>query len=81
MAEARPVADAVAVRVIMGLVLFAFWRAVIAVWCDRLRGRGSSAGPCGCRDAGVLIACAVSGAVIGRSTGSSRETFDAIYST
>jgi hypothetical protein len=39
MDEARPVTDAVAVRVIMGFWFCAFWRAVIAVSCDRLRGR------------------------------------------
>jgi hypothetical protein len=40
MAEARPVTDVVVERFIMVFVCRTFWRAVIAVLGDRLRGRG-----------------------------------------
>ena len=41
MADARPVTDDWVERDIMVYSYGAFWRAVIAVWSDRLRGRGS----------------------------------------
>jgi len=53
MAVARPVADVVADRVIIGSGACAFWRAVIAVWAIGCAALGRP-GPHGTRDVGVL---------------------------
>ena len=63
MAEARPVADEVAERDIMVVLMCAFWRAVIAVWRSAARPGLRSLGAL-TRNDGVLSVCALAGSVV-----------------